>query len=316
MMTGSCGAVVGAVGRRLLQQARASQWCSAAVLSRSLSSSRLCCDKNRLAARASGFEDTVWVEFTPLAQKHGAVNLSQQGGVTTIDEVLKARRKLQRTLTKILDERTPYSHKRTVRAFQLSAGGPGSFHWLTVMPSCPELTLNDAQFRTSLSARIRVPAAGYHPRASCRACHKPTESAFHQESCQSIRKRRHDRLNGDIAAFLCSSGLSAKRSHEATMTCRYGKDGGAGAESRRTPSFPPNATPTPGPRPPEQQQQQQQQQQPRRNGRSDRGSRRARQPAKAGRSATATVDGEGPSDRRAVSQPAAAASATTHYIVR
>ncbi|EGD77118.1 hypothetical protein PTSG_07452 [Salpingoeca rosetta] len=74
-MTGSCGAVVGAVGRRLLQQA--SQWCSAAVLSRSLSSSRLCCDKNKLAARASGFEDTVWVEFTPLAQKHGAVNLSQ-----------------------------------------------------------------------------------------------------------------------------------------------------------------------------------------------------------------------------------------------
>ncbi|EGD81391.1 hypothetical protein PTSG_02110 [Salpingoeca rosetta] len=133
----------------------------------------------------------------------------EQGGVTTIDEVLKAGRKLQRTLTRILDERTPYSHKRTVRAFQLSAGGPGSFHWLTVMPSCPELTLNDAQFRTSLSARIRVPAAGYHPRASCRACHKPTESAFHQESCQSIRKRRHDRLNGDIAAFLCSSGLSA-----------------------------------------------------------------------------------------------------------
>ncbi|EGD79046.1 hypothetical protein PTSG_02014 [Salpingoeca rosetta] len=133
----------------------------------------------------------------------------EQGGVTTIDEVLKAGRKLQRTLTRILDERTPYSHKRTVRAFQLSAGGPGSFHWLTVMPSCPELTLNDAQFRTSLSARIRVPAAGYHPRALCRACHKPTESAFHQESCQSIRQKWHDHLNGDIAAFLRSSGLLA-----------------------------------------------------------------------------------------------------------
>ena len=33
--------------------------------------------KPRIAGRASGFEDTVWVEFTPLAQKHGAVNLSQ-----------------------------------------------------------------------------------------------------------------------------------------------------------------------------------------------------------------------------------------------
>ena len=33
--------------------------------------------KQRVAERASKFEETVWVEFTPLAQKHGAVNLSQ-----------------------------------------------------------------------------------------------------------------------------------------------------------------------------------------------------------------------------------------------
>ncbi|EGD83659.1 hypothetical protein PTSG_12144 [Salpingoeca rosetta] len=183
-----------------------------------------------------------------------------------------------------------------------------------------------------------------------------------------------------------------KRSHEATMTCRYGKGGGAAADVQTHSMFsterntntwataargqraqrnrPPRrgdgrrkrrqrqttaATPPPPPpqqqqqpqqqqpqqqqqqQQPQQQQQQQQQQQPhqqqqqqqqpqqqqqqqlqpRHSGRPDCGSRRTRQPAtqpsEAGRSATDTVDGEGPGGRRAVSQPAAAALAPTHY---
>eukprot|EP01147_Barroeca_monosierra_P010513 gene10513-2641_t len=44
---------------------------------RTVSSSLTCQYKDRVATRASGFSDTVWVEFTPLAVKHKAVNLSQ-----------------------------------------------------------------------------------------------------------------------------------------------------------------------------------------------------------------------------------------------
>ena len=120
-------------------------------------------------------------------------------------------RGFQKTLRGLLDTRVArWLHEDSVRVVQRlqSSGASNAGAWITVIPSCPELTLTDHDFRAAARLRLGLaPASDLPPRCLCQATF---EDPLHFHSCPRLKRKeitaRHDLIVRQLAWFFRVAG--------------------------------------------------------------------------------------------------------------